>query len=525
MLNIVILVITFTIINCQLFPNGLPPVPPQLGAEDISLADRQFRVVYEWRTIDFAYRNEYDRGRARQIGEFIDQNILISDVKAFANRLYVTMPRMLNGVPATLGWIISPDDNGRTDPLVEPFPSWEYNREGDCRAMQFVQGIAIDGTGLMWVVDSGRSQTLLQDRPTVNCIPKLLILDLKRNGTVIHIYEFPEEVVARGKNYLNKIVVDDAYGGFAYITDNSGSDPGIVVFSRKLNRSWKVRENNSMRAALNAVDFAVNGTGLRFSIHIDGIALGPYFNPNTGDTSISTINAPTLINENYERNVYYSPLSSYHLYSIPASVLRDPEFTRRSNPRQIFETITDYGLKTSQTDGMIMDNRGILYFGLLKEHAVAQWDSFQPFTPNNQKIIARDENFIQWVDGMSFDENGNLFIVVNRLYNFVAGRLNPNEVNFRILKAKVGGQSYVITNSPGAGNIGPDAIGPPEIRDEFLLHNGIPIGPTTPYYDGLDGGRDYPDRYNYNNYYNSSSHLITGYLNIILLFIIGKILC
>lgn len=328
----------------------------------------------------------------------------------------------------------------------------------------------------------------LTDRPRAICQPKLFIFDLKRNGTFIHRYEFPEDVAARGTNYLNKIVIDDAYGGYAYITDNSGSDPGIIVYSRTLNRSWKVREPNSMRAALNAVDFAVNGTSLRFSIHIDGIALGPYYNPNTGDTL--TLNSPKFIanNQNYERNVYYCPLSSYHLYSIPASVLRDPEFTRRSSPRQIFDSVIDYGLKLSQTDGMIMDNRGILYYGLLKEHAIAKWDTFQPFTPVNQQIIAKDEQFIQWVDGMSFDENGYLYVVVNRLHNFVAGRLNPNEVNFRILRAKTAGLSYVFTNSPGLTNYGPNNYAPGEGPFGNSIDD-IGISSTTPFYDNL-AGRD-----------------------------------
>lgn len=90
-----------------------------------------------------------------------------------------------------------------------------------------------------------------------------------------------------------------------------------------------MRENNSMRANRDATTFAVNGTQLNFSIHIDGIALGPYFNPQTGDVNLDTAGSYS-IEQNYERNVFYSPLSSYHLYSIPASRLRDPEFSRVS---------------------------------------------------------------------------------------------------------------------------------------------------------------------------------------------------
>lgn len=98
---------------------------------------------------------------------------------------------------------------------------------------------------------------------------------------------------------------------------------------RRINRSWKVRENNSMRANRDATTFAVNGTQVNFSIHIDGIALGPYYNPQTGDVNLDNAGSYS-VEQNYERNVYYSPLSSYHLYSIPASRLRDPEFSRVS---------------------------------------------------------------------------------------------------------------------------------------------------------------------------------------------------
>ncbi|KAG4079896.1 hypothetical protein HA402_015027 [Bradysia odoriphaga] len=454
---------------------------------DVTPAERQFKVVYEWDTIEFAYGSDIERANAIYSNYYIPQNNIISDIKAFANRLYVTLPRMRPGVPATLGWMISPGDNGRTDPEIEPFPSWEMNEVGNCSALQFVQGIAVDTDGIMWVIDSGRVDTLSQGSTRhLNCQPKLLLLDLKRNGSIIHRYHFPDDVAARGNNYLNRIVIDDASGGFAYITDNSGADPGIVVYSRRLNRSWKVRENNSMRAAQNAREFSVNGTDLNFAIHINGIALGPYYNPDTGTSSSATAPSYNALNDNYERNVYYSPLSSYHLYSIPASLLRDPDFARRSTPRDVLQAVTDLGLKISQTDGMIMDNRGILYYGLLKEHALAQWDSYKPFSLDNQLIIAKDDNYIQWTDGMTFDEEGYLYIVVNRLHNFVAGLLRPNDINFRILRAKTGTLSYVYTNSFGARNPLNDNILNRGIFINDVLENGLGIS-STPTFSSLEG--------------------------------------
>lgn len=57
----------------------------------------------------------------------------------------------------------------------------------------------------------------------------------------------------------------------------------------------------------------------------------------------------------------------------------------------------------SQTDGMIMDNYGMLYFGLLRNHAICKWDSYRPFTLENQIVVAKDDTHIQWTDGNSFN--------------------------------------------------------------------------------------------------------------------------
>lgn len=106
-----------------------------------------------------------------------------------------------------LGWIVAPDNNGRTDPEIEPFPNWETNQIGNCSALQFVQGIAIDSLGILWAVDSGRIETLLPGSSQVICNPKLMLFDLKRNGTLVLRYDFPTDVVAYGTNYLNKVLI------------------------------------------------------------------------------------------------------------------------------------------------------------------------------------------------------------------------------------------------------------------------------------------------------------------------------
>lgn len=94
---------------------------------------------------------------------------------------------------------------------------------------------------------------------------------------------------------------------------------------------------------------------------------------------------------------------------------------------------------------------------------------------------------------MGFDENGYLYVVVNRLHNFVAGRLREDEVNFRILRARTGTLSYVHTGRPtlieeNILNIG--GSGPIYEIHSNTLGSGF-ISSTTPISLGSIGGQFY----------------------------------
>lgn len=94
---------------------------------------------------------------------------------------------MLPGSPATLGYVVAPDNNGRTDPEIEPYPNFAMNEIGNCSSLQFVQGIAIDAKGILWAVDSGRVNTLLPGNNFLiyHFTTKLLELILNKKKNII----------------------------------------------------------------------------------------------------------------------------------------------------------------------------------------------------------------------------------------------------------------------------------------------------------------------------------------------------
>lgn len=371
-----------------------------------------FQVVFQWNTIDVIWPSEEKQNYATEHGDYISANNFIAGIKFWKGKMYLTVPRWKNGVPVTLGVTSATVVNGNTAPKLEAFPNWDMQEVGDCNAFQLVQSMEIDPKGRMWVLDSGKMSPLSVE-VKITCPPRLVILDLENNGEILRTYEFPPQVARHGTAHLNDIVLDHEDGGMAYITDSDREDPGIIVYSLSNNTSWKVR-HDSMKAKPEAVRFMVSKNLINMPISVDGIALSP--------ASVE------------DRQVYYSPLSSFHLYSIPTSVLK-------SNLSNVDEYVKELGKKISQTDGMMMSAKGALYFGLLADDAVAMWDTKQSFT-TGQRVISRDHERMQWPDTFAFDENGNFYCVTNSLQNILTNRVNTSVPNYRIVRAKTAVKSY-----------------------------------------------------------------------------------
>lgn len=383
----------------------------------------QFRVIYEWNAIDYEWASPGDREVYLNTSRYIPQNVLISGINFYGENLFLTVPRMLDGVPATLTTV--PVQQSDTAPKLRPFPSWADNEVGNCNALQFVQNVEIDRNGIMWILDNGRVGTLTHT-PNTKCPPSLVLIDLKTGKNEMERIPFPADTVNSNNTYLNDLVVDNRDGDYAYITDNSAVDPGIIVFRRSDKKSWKMRDKQSMTLVNEAQSFRINGTMVTLPVNIDGIALGPQF--RTEDNNI-------------DRTIFYCPLASYHLYAINASVLRN-ESLAQMGPDAIRPYVVDIGTKPSQTDGMKMDSTGVLFFGLIGNSTIAEWNTTVDFHLG-LRTIARDPNYIQWVDRFTFDDRGNVYVVVNRLFNFVKNQVSLDEVNYRILKSHTGSRSYV----------------------------------------------------------------------------------
>uniref|UniRef100_A0A6V7L2F2 Uncharacterized protein n=1 Tax=Bracon brevicornis TaxID=1563983 RepID=A0A6V7L2F2_9HYME len=381
----------------------------------IVVGANQFEEQFHWQYIDIVWPSDEIKTKAADRNEYIAANNAITGIKLWKGKIYLSVPRWRAGVPITLGVISAQPIARNVSPKLEAYPTWDMQTVGDCSAFQFVQSMEIDPKGRMWVLDSGRTETMTTE-PKARCSPRLVILDLENNGEVLRNIPFPENITPHNDSFLNDIVLDSTDGGYAYITDSNNADPGIIVFSLKLNKSWKIR-HNSMRADHESVVFKIGADRFTKEVPVDGIAL-------------SEIDAP-------ERKIFYCPLSSYQLYSIPTRALKNDSI------KDIHEYVSDLGRKSSQTDGMMMSANGTLYFGLLADDAVSRWDiRREPYFNTGQRMIARDHIRMQFPDTFAIDEEGFLWVTTNSLHKFVANQVDINQYNYRLVRLFINQKNY-----------------------------------------------------------------------------------
>ena len=231
--------------------------------------------------------------------------------------------------------------------------------------------------------------------------------------------------------YLNEIVVDHEDDGYAYISDNDSQHPGIIVFSLRERRSWKVY-HQTMRANPAAFDVIVNSTKIAMHPNIKGMTLSPASVKN--------------------RLVYYAPLSSYQMFTIPTRSLKSGSS----------EGVRLLGIKPLQSDGMTMSAKGRLFFGYVGMSAIVTWDTGKPPFSTHQVILAQNEDRLQWPDSFGISANGVLYNSAKRQLVIRSDKMVPSRKNFRITRTDIGAKGYQYYEDGNAPIL-------PVIREETLF--------------------------------------------------------
>lgn len=239
--------------------------------------------------------------------------------------------------------------------------------------------------------------------------PKLVAVSLK-NNSAYHSYTFnasvhyPDSYLNDLRFDLRPMMGDSGTGmqsypdGVAYLVDSSNEGrPGFIILDLASGQSWRrlsqdpsvLRVPNNVPSYFN-VPFYYRAKGMPISWQqegLDGLQLSP-------DGS----------------RLYYSPLTSTHLYSIPTANLLVPpsnqlaELMARSN-------VSDYGERGANgANGFEGDSAGHIY------QLIPQQNSVYYFDPRDLQTHAFiTDPRILWPDGASVGADGYIYLNINQL--------------------------------------------------------------------------------------------------------------
>ena len=365
----------------------------------------------KWTKLNYAWDETHKEEDYKNNGRFVVKNNEIAGIKVWKCKMFLTVPRWKAGVPSTLNYIDLPAPGTKpvADATLIPYPNWDSNEHKNCKSLQWVQSMEIDTSGIMWIIDKGDGV----------CPPKIVLLDLKKNGKEIMSVDVPDNI-AGNTSFMNDIALDTSRQ-IAYISDADATDPGIIAFDYKNRKFYRFEDSTLDKED----DYRLNINGKQYNMTaaVDGIALSP-------DRS----------------RVFYCPLTGAHMYSISTKELLSGT-GRRTTPT----TIVDHGPKKTAADGIVFDCDGNLYYAGLTSNSLWKWvPDFQNINVSNisteVEISRQDAVQLGWID--SFGITGStLYFTANNLHRFFSEEMDYSSANtvgnIHVWSVNIGTTSYM----------------------------------------------------------------------------------
>ncbi|XP_044759409.1 protein yellow [Coccinella septempunctata] len=373
-----------------------------------------FMTKYAWKQLDFKYTSDFDRDAAIRSGEFIPENNLPLGIELWKDRLFVTMPKWKNGVPATLA--VLPREPKEPSPQLVPYPNWDWHKTESCEGLTSIFRIQADDCGRLWVLDSGQIEVTI--KPKQVCPPAIYVFDLSTDDLLFK-YELPEEFIKQDSLYSN-IVVDNKDGDcsnvHAYLTDVWRY--GLVVYSLKSGRSWRIYDHLFYPDPL-AAAYKVHDLEFEWTDGIFGLALSPWNKVQK------------------DRILYYHPMSSFREFYVKTSVVCNE--TGWEKTKNAFRVMGQSRGKSGQVSASAMDRNGIMFYNLVTRDAIGCWDSRKPYKRSNLGVVAQNSERLIFPNDLKIDKekNQNVWIISNRLPFYLYKSLDKNDINFRIMSAEI----------------------------------------------------------------------------------------
>jgi sugar lactone lactonase YvrE len=323
-------------------------------------------------------------------------------------RIFVNYPHWGDDVPFTVGEI--------RDGKVVAYPDAAINKEDPkdpAKGLISVQSVVADGQGRVWLLDTAAPNFAAPKAGGA----KLMAVDLASNK-VVKTLVFPANVILPS-TYVNDMRFDFRSGkeGTVYVTDSSVSGPGAIIVmdiasgkaTRRLNGAKSTSVDPDFKPVVEGqaalVSKGPDGKPKTMGVASDGIAL--------------SADGKTL---------YFSALSSRHLFAVPTEMLRDASVSEA----QLNAAVKDLGEKGA-SDGLESDANGAVYAGDYEHNGIRK-----RLADGSWQTIVHDPRVL-WPDTLSVGPDGYLYFIANQLQR-QAGFHNGKDLRekpYSLLRVKI----------------------------------------------------------------------------------------
>lgn len=90
-------------------------------------------------------------------------------------------------------------------------------------------------------------------------------------------------------------------------------------------------------------------------------------------------------------------------------------------------------MKSQATAEFFDDNTDVIFYTQVNKDAIGCWNVKKNFVVDNQGLVDSDSDALVFPNDLKIDENGNLWVLSDRMPVFLFGELKK-EFNYRILK-------------------------------------------------------------------------------------------
>lgn len=408
---------------------------PQLAFPSSS----HFQVAFRWKIIDLVFKNNKHKANLVNSNKFIPENNLPLGIGVWRDKIFVSFPKWKTGIPVTLA---SFDMNDPSEsPLMIPYPNWSYFDDSNCNSLISVFRMSVDKCDRLWVMDTGTTNIISSIQQL--CPPKLMVFDLKTN-TLLRKYILPTTQVFEGSLFSNIAteLVEDCDHAFVYVNDVFRY--GLIVYDYFKNTSYRLTHPYMYPEPLQST-YILDNLKFRWVDGIFGMAISPelrgkykrhpyeYYHYNVHHYNGTNVDKTIRDDQRY---MYFHSMSSNRHYYISTTDLRNS--SRYVNSSDIDEYFHYLGQrhKNTQASASAINSNGVMFYNLVTKHSVGCWNTkSKVYLPQTQDIVQTSREILNFPNDLKIDPSDNIWVLSNKLHQYLYGFLDVKVYNYRILVA------------------------------------------------------------------------------------------